>query len=67
MFGTINRQGLVGLVDEVMLWNRTLIHDEIVCASGPACTPSRPTPRHNGAGWNIWLELGAGIGQRGSG
>jgi hypothetical protein len=33
--GTINRQGVIGLVDEVMLWNRTLTDDEIACAAGP--------------------------------
>jgi hypothetical protein len=27
--------GWVGLIDEVMLWNRTLTDDEIACAAGP--------------------------------
>jgi hypothetical protein len=34
--GTINHQGFVGLVDEVMLWNRALTEDEVECAAGPA-------------------------------
>ncbi len=37
--GTWYGQGWEGLVDEVMLWGRTLTADEIACASGPGLHP----------------------------